>query len=69
MSQPIRRENGDVMETKTRLDDIIRGIKALDTNFPHSLASSRGGNNLNGKATSHGVRRPARYRIFAPPAP
>ena len=31
MSQPIRRENGDVMETKTRLDDIIRGIKVLDT--------------------------------------
>ena len=31
MSQPIRRENGDVMEMKTRLDDIIRGIKALDT--------------------------------------
>ena len=31
MSQPIRRENGDVMETKTRLDDVIRGIKALDT--------------------------------------
>ena len=31
MSQPIRRENGDVMETKMRLDDVIRGIKALDT--------------------------------------
>ena len=31
MSQPIRRENGDVMEIKTRLDDVIRGIKALDT--------------------------------------
>ena len=31
MSQPIRRENGDVMEMKMRLDDIIRGIKALDT--------------------------------------
>ena len=30
MSQPIRRENGDVMEMKTRLDDVIRGIKALD---------------------------------------
>ena len=31
MSQPIRRENVDVMETKMRLDDVIRGIKALDT--------------------------------------
>ena len=31
MSQPIRRENGDVMEMKMRLDDIIRGIKVLDT--------------------------------------
>ena len=31
MSQPIRRENGDVMEMKTRLDDVIKGIKALDT--------------------------------------
>ena len=31
MSQPIRRKNGDVMEMKMRLDDIIRGIKALDT--------------------------------------
>ena len=31
MSQPIRRENGDVMEMKTRLVDIIRGIKVLDT--------------------------------------
>ena len=30
MSQPIRRENGDVMEMKMRLDDVIRGIKALD---------------------------------------
>ena len=30
MSQPIRRKNGDVMETKTRLDDVIRVIKALD---------------------------------------
>ena len=29
MSQPIRRENGDVMETKMRLD-VIRGIKVLD---------------------------------------
>ena len=33
MSQPIRRENGDVMETKMRLDDIIRGIKVLDAVF------------------------------------
>ena len=31
MSQPIGRENGDVMETKMRLDDVIRGIKVLDT--------------------------------------
>ena len=31
MSQPIRREKDDVMEMKTRLYDIIRGIKALDT--------------------------------------
>ena len=31
MSQPIRRENGDVMEMKMRLDDVIRGIKVLDT--------------------------------------
>ena len=30
MSQPIRRENDDVMEMKMRLDDVIRGIKALD---------------------------------------
>ena len=30
MSQPIRGENGDVMETKRRLDDMIRGIKVLD---------------------------------------
>ena len=33
MSQPIRRENGDVIETKTRLDDIIKGIKGLVTMF------------------------------------
>ena len=31
MSQPIREENDDVMVTKTRLDDIIKGIKALVT--------------------------------------
>ena len=31
MSQPIRRENGDVMEMKMRLDDVIMDIKALDT--------------------------------------
>ena len=31
MSQPIRRENGDVMEMKMRLNDVIRGIKVLDT--------------------------------------
>ena len=30
MIQPIRRENGDVMEMKTRQDDVIRDIKALD---------------------------------------
>ena len=30
MSPPIRRENGEVMEMKTRLDDVIRGIKVLD---------------------------------------
>ena len=33
MSQPIRRENDDVIETKTRLDDIIKGIKGLVTVF------------------------------------
>ena len=33
MSQPIRRENDDVMETKMMLDDIIRGIKGLATVF------------------------------------
>ena len=33
MSQPIRRENDDVIETKTRLDDVIRGIKGLVTVF------------------------------------
>ena len=27
MSQPIRRENDDVIETKMRFDDIIKGIK------------------------------------------
>ena len=26
-----QKRNGDVMEMKTRLDDVIRGIKALDT--------------------------------------
>ena len=31
MSQPIREENDDVMVTKMRLDDVIRGIKALVT--------------------------------------
>ena len=31
MSQPIRRENDDVIETKMRLDDIIKGIKGLVT--------------------------------------
>ena len=30
MNQPIRRENGDVMEMKMRLDDVIRSIKVLD---------------------------------------
>ena len=29
MSQPIRRENDDVIETKTRLDDVLKGIKGL----------------------------------------
>ena len=33
MSQPIRRENDDVIVTKTRLDDIIKGIKGLVTVF------------------------------------
>ena len=33
MSQPIRRENDDVIEMKTRLDDIIKGIKGLVTMF------------------------------------
>ena len=31
MSQPIRRENDDVIVMKTRLDDIIKGIKGLVT--------------------------------------
>ena len=31
MSQPIRRENDDVIVTKMRLDDIIKGIKGLVT--------------------------------------
>ena len=31
MSQPIRRENDDVIETKMRLDDIIKGIKGAVT--------------------------------------
>ena len=31
MSQPIRREKEDVMVMKTRLDDIIKGIKGLVT--------------------------------------
>ena len=31
MSQPIRKENDDVMVTKMRLDDIIKGIKVLVT--------------------------------------
>ena len=33
MSQPIRRENDDVMEMKMRLDDVIKGIKGLVTVF------------------------------------
>ena len=33
MSQPIRRENNDVIEMKMRLDDIIKGIKGLVTMF------------------------------------
>ena len=33
MSQPIRRENNDVIEMKTRLDDINKGIKGLVTMF------------------------------------
>ena len=33
MSQPIRRENDDVIETKMRLDDVIKGIKGLVTVF------------------------------------
>ena len=33
MSQPIRRENDDVIEMKMRLDDIIKGIKGLVTDF------------------------------------
>ena len=31
--QPIRRENDDVIEMKTRLDDVIKGIKGLVTVF------------------------------------
>ena len=33
VSQPIRRENDDVIVTKTRLDDVIKGIKGLVTMF------------------------------------
>ena len=33
MSQPIRRESDDVIEMKTRLDDVIKGIKGLVTVF------------------------------------
>ena len=33
MSQPIRRENDDVIEMKMRLDDVIMGIKGLVTMF------------------------------------
>ena len=33
MSQPIRRENNDVIEMKMRLDDVIKGIKGLVTVF------------------------------------
>ena len=33
MSQPIRRENDDVIEMKMRLDDVIKGIKGLVTVF------------------------------------
>ena len=31
MNQPIRRENDDVMETKKRPNDVIKGIKGLVT--------------------------------------
>ena len=31
MSQPIRRENDDVIVMKMRLDDVIKGIKGLVT--------------------------------------
>ena len=33
MSQPIRRENDDVIEMKMSLDDVIKGIKRLVTMF------------------------------------
>ena len=33
MSQPIRRENDDIIVMKMRLDDIIKGIKGLVTMF------------------------------------
>ena len=33
MSQPIRRENNDVIVMKMSLDDIIKGIKGLVTMF------------------------------------
>ena len=33
MSQPIRRENDDVIVRKMRLDDVIKGIKGLVTVF------------------------------------
>ena len=33
MSQPIRREHDDVIVTKKRLDDVIKGVKGLVTVF------------------------------------
>ena len=56
MSQPIRRENGDVMETKTRLDDIMGGIKVLNAViFLIPSPAVEEATLLNSKTMSHGI--------------
>ena len=54
------------MVMKMRLDDVIKGKKrACHHVFPHSLASSRGGNIYKKESTSHGIGKQTHYRIFA----
>ena len=65
MSQPIRRENNDVMETIMRLDDIIKGIKGLVTVFflissPAVKEATSTGKNPHHMASANKQR----YRIF-----